>query len=368
MRRPPSAKVGHNRRTVGSARRAAILVEDAYQVVELWYPYYRLMEAGFEVTLVGPGRRKSYHSKTGYPATEDRSARDVSVGDLDAVVIPGGFSPDMLRQCASIKRLVAAANRQRKVIAAICHGPSVLLSAGILRDRTLTCYRAIIDDVLAAGARVVNRPLVVDGNLVTARIPADLPAWGRGMIEAIVGRPLVRKPLKRRVAILVEDDYQVVEFWYPYYRLQEEGCEVVAVGTGRKREYGDKDGGYPVIEDMTARQAKAKNFDAVVIPGGYSPDALRQDREVKRFVAEMDRAGKVVAAICHGPSVLLSAGIVRGRKMTSFRSIRDDLVAAGAKFQDAAVVTDDNIITSRTPPDMPVWIPAVIKAIRKEKD
>lgn len=152
----------------------AILVEDVYETLELWYPYYRLKEAGADVKLVGP-EKKTYTSKEGYPAEADVAAEDVRAADFDGIVVPGGYAPDKLRRYPAVLDLLRDINGRRGLVAAICHAAWVPISAGILRDRRMTCVAAVKDDVINAGAEYVDEPVVVDGNLVTSRSPADLP-------------------------------------------------------------------------------------------------------------------------------------------------------------------------------------------------
>ena len=166
----------------------------------------------------------------------------------------------------------------------------------------------------------------------------------------------------QRVAILVEDLYQDQEVWYPYYRLKEAGAEVVVVGTG-KPEYHSKHG-YPIRAEVSAEQVSAKEVDGVMIPGGYAPDLLRRDPSVIRLVQEAHAQGKVIGAICHGGWVLCSAGVLRGKTVTGFMAIRDDLVNAGATFVDREVVRDGQLITSRTPDDLPAFLRAIIDALQ----
>lgn len=167
----------------------------------------------------------------------------------------------------------------------------------------------------------------------------------------------------KKVAILVEDMYQVLEVWYPYFRLREEGIETVLVGTGSKKEYKSKEG-YPVAEEASIDKVKIQDFDAVVIPGGFAPDILRRYPKVNNFVKELFNAGKVVASICHGGWVLVSAGILKGKKATSFSAIKDDMVNAGAIFLDQEVVVDGNLITSRNPYDLPAFCREIIKKLQ----
>ena len=165
-----------------------------------------------------------------------------------------------------------------------------------------------------------------------------------------------------RIAVLVADQYQELEVWYPLLRFREEGAQTVAVGAEAGAVYTSKKG-YPVVADESLGEVSATDFDAVVIPGGWAPDSLRQDERVLRLVREMDRAGKVVAAICHAGWVLCSAGVVRGRKATCFKAIKDDMIHAGARYVDEEVAVDGNLITSRKPDDVPVFSEAIIRAL-----
>jgi protease I len=168
----------------------------------------------------------------------------------------------------------------------------------------------------------------------------------------------------KRIAILAENMYQEMELWVPYYRLKEEGAEVKVVGAGGAKTYASKHG-YPVSVDVQAEQVTAVEFDAVIVPGGYAPDMMRRHEAMVRLVREAAQNGKVVAAICHAGWMLVSAGIVKGRQATSFFSIKDDLIAAGADWRDAEVVIDGNLITSRKPDDLPAFCRAIISALGK---
>jgi protease I len=167
----------------------------------------------------------------------------------------------------------------------------------------------------------------------------------------------------KKFAILIEDQYQVLEVWYPYFRLREEGIETVLVGTGAKKEYKSKEG-YPAREELSIHDAKTGDFLGVAIPGGYAPDILRRYEAVNNFVSDMMKKGKIVAAICHGGWVLVSAGILKGRRATGFSAIKDDIVNAGAQFLDKEVVVDSNLITSRCPYDLPAFCREIIKQIK----
>src|SRR5271165_6219659 len=166
-------------------KRAAVLVEQQYQEMEVWYPVYRLREAGCKVTLVGPEAGQTYASKLGYPAKSDRAARDVSADDFDLLIIPGGYAPDHMRRCPHMIRLVSVMAEQGKPVAAICHGPWMLCSTQALKGRKATCFFAIKDDVINAGATYVDAEVVRDGNIITSRKPDDLPAFMQAIIQAV---------------------------------------------------------------------------------------------------------------------------------------------------------------------------------------
>jgi len=165
-------------------KKIAILAENMYQEMELWVPYYRLKEEGAEVKVVGTGA-KSYTSKMGYPVNADVSAEEVKAGDFDAVIIPGGYAPDLMRRSPGMVKLVKDAFQGGKVVAAICHAGWMLCSAGVLKGKTATCFHSIKDDLVNAGARYVDQEVVVDGNLITSREPKDLPAFCREIIKAL---------------------------------------------------------------------------------------------------------------------------------------------------------------------------------------
>jgi protease I len=165
-------------------KRIAVLAEDLYEDQELWYPYYRLREAGAQVRLVGP-EAKVYESKHGYPAKAEVAAKDVSADDFDAVVVPGGFAPDRLRRYQAVLDLVRGVFEKGGVVAAICHAAWVPISAGIMAGKQATCVSAIKDDVINAGASYRDEAVVVDGNLVTSRTPDDLPVFLPAIIEVL---------------------------------------------------------------------------------------------------------------------------------------------------------------------------------------
>ena len=167
----------------------------------------------------------------------------------------------------------------------------------------------------------------------------------------------------KKVLIPVEEMFNTFEFWYPYYRLKEAGCEVVVMGSGSAETYTGKPG-TQVKVDVSPDRVSAADFDGVVIPGGYAPDIMRRHPKMVQLVRDFFESGKLVAAICHAGWMLASAEILRGHTVTSFFAIKDDLIHAGAKWVDEEVVVDGNLITSRKPDDLPAFMRAIITALK----
>lgn len=171
-------------------KRIAMLVDQMYQDLEVWYPYYRLKEAGAEIIVIGAKAGETYHGKYGYPIVSERAYDEVRADEFDGIVVPGGYAPDHIRRHAVANKLVKDLDAQGKLVAAICHGAWVLCSAGMLKGRRATCFFAIKDDVVNAGAKYEDAEVVVDGNLVTSRKPDDLPAFCRAAIQVLTAAPV----------------------------------------------------------------------------------------------------------------------------------------------------------------------------------
>jgi protease I len=165
-----------------------------------------------------------------------------------------------------------------------------------------------------------------------------------------------------QVLIVAGDEYEDLELHYPLLRLREAGCEVVVAGQASDTVYRSKHG-YPVRSDVAFADVAAEDFDALVIPGGRMPDALRTVEPLLRVVREFMSGDRVIAAICHGPQILISAGVVEGKRMTCYQSVRDDLVNAGAEYEDAPVTVDEPFITSRVPDDLPDFCGAILERL-----
>lgn len=169
----------------------------------------------------------------------------------------------------------------------------------------------------------------------------------------------------KKIAILAEDGYEDLELWYPKFRLEEEGAKTIVLAKGKKVAFSKH--GYEVRVNQDITKSNVDDFDGVIVPGGIQgPDRLRRHQEIVDFVRDMGLKGKLVAAICHGPWLLISAELTKGKKMTCFFSIKDDLINSGAIYYDNAVVVDGGFVTSRKPEDLPEFCKAIIKILHNQ--
>ncbi|XP_002737725.1 protein/nucleic acid deglycase 2-like [Saccoglossus kowalevskii] len=164
---------------------------------------------------------------------------------------------------------------------------------------------------------------------------------------------------RKKIGVLVEFNYEDLELWYPLLRFREEGMETITIGPEKDKIYKSKNG-YPCKADVDIETVSPADLDALIIPGGWAPDYWRRDKRFVDLVRCMFEAEKPVAAMCHGPWLLISANVLRGRQATCWHSIKDDVTNAGAEYQDAAVVVDGNLITSRGPNDLPDFCKALL--------
>jgi protease I len=179
--------------------RVAVLVENQYQELELWYPILRLLEEGADVVVVGPSTDVVYASKLGYPVVADVTPADIDLDDFDAVIVPGGFAPEGIRRSQPMLDVVRGVDARGGVVATICHAGWVLASSGIARGKTATCVPIVKDDVINAGINYVDEEVVRDGNLITSRAPSDLPVWVNAIVEALREAPEHDEPRSERL-------------------------------------------------------------------------------------------------------------------------------------------------------------------------
>lgn len=168
---------------------------------------------------------------------------------------------------------------------------------------------------------------------------------------------------RTKVAILIEQNVEDAEFQIPYNALNSAYAEITVLGSRTNETYTGKQGKVSIKADGTTTERTAQEFDAVIIPGGQAPDKMRTNMKTVRFVKDAIDAGKLVAAVCHGPQVLIEADALRGRRATGFRAIRQDMINAGTHYENAPLVEDKNLITSRRPSDLPLFASAILKRL-----
>jgi len=166
----------------------------------------------------------------------------------------------------------------------------------------------------------------------------------------------------QRILVFVDDIYEDLELWYPKLRLIEAGAEVIVAGPEKGVVYQGKNG-YPCVSDAALRDMRAAEFTGLVVPGGFMPDKLRRDAHVLQLVRDFAESGKLVAAICHGGWIPISARVYRGVRVTGSPGIKDDLINAGALWEDAPVVVDRHFVSSRKPDDLPDFCRGILQVL-----
>jgi len=192
---------------------------------------------------------------------------------------------------------------------------------------------------------------------------APTPPTGVATVPSPSRPPLHQPTLDGlRLLAFVGDDYEDLELWYPKLRLEEAGAHVTIAGLSQGHTYHGKHG-YPCTADAAIADMEAADFHGVVLPGGWMPDRLRREAKVLELVRDIAARGKLVAAICHGGWIAASAGVYRGVRVTGSPGVRDDLVNAGAIWEDAAAVVDRHFVSSRRPADLPAFMAAVLAVL-----
>jgi protease I len=168
---------------------------------------------------------------------------------------------------------------------------------------------------------------------------------------------------KKKIAILIEKNFEDSEFTIPYNALKAAGAEVVVLGSRMNETYAGKQGKASIKPDATTTESRAEDFDAVIIPGGMAPDTMRTNMKTVRFVQNAVEQGKLVAAVCHGPQLLIEGDLLKGRRATGFRAIRKDMQNAGADYVDEPLAVDGQLVTSRRPSDLPIFTTAILRRL-----
>ncbi|KDR94375.1 protease I [Peptoclostridium litorale DSM 5388] len=164
---------------------------------------------------------------------------------------------------------------------------------------------------------------------------------------------------ERKIAIIAEDEFEDLELYYPYFRLIEAGFRVEIAGVADREYYKGKNN-FKIKKDVNISDVDPSDYEGVIVPGGWAPDRIRRNKNACEFIRGIYESDKLVASICHGPWVLISSKVVKDHVMTSTKAIRDDIENAGAKWVDKSVVRDKNIITSRNPHDLPVFMKEIL--------
>lgn len=167
----------------------------------------------------------------------------------------------------------------------------------------------------------------------------------------------------KRILILTDDKCDDSEVLYPYYRMLEEGFDVTVASSAKKTVAAKYH--FTVEATKSFEELNASDYDALILPGGTAPEKIRQNESAVNVTRDIFNAGKPVCAICHGPQILITAGLLKGKKSTCYPGIKDDIINAGTIYEDAPVVVDGNLITSRRPQDLPYWMGEFVKQLKK---
>jgi protease I len=293
----------------GPPLRAVALVEHGYHELGFWYPVLRLREVGAEVSIAGPVADETYVSALGYPVIPDTDLAAAEAERPDLVIVPGGEAGRRL-----------AASPQAEPLTTTAGGHAVVVTGA----------------------------------------PDEVPA----QVKAAAGIPDEPHLRGARVLVLAESQYQELELWHPVLRFREAGADVAVASPARGGLYASKLG-YPVRSDASVEDIDPIDVDALIVPGGFAPEAMRRSQPLLDLVRKTYESGAIVAAICHAGWVLVSAGLATGRRLTCVPIIRDDLLSAGADYTDEPVVRDGNLITSRLPNDLPAFCAEIARALRE---
>jgi len=348
-------------------RTVAILVADNFHVLETFYPYFRLKEEGAGVLFVGAQAGAVYRDSGGEPITAHFSAEEALSVKFDLIHCPGGFAPLTMRANPAMLELARNHFERGGLFATICHGGSFLVSMGILKGKKATCYKTLRDDLVNAGSEYIDDAPVIDGNLITGRTPADLPVFMEAVVAAMKGGEQSKISLAgTKAAVLVESRYQVHETWYSYFRLQSKHVDAVLVGPDDEETVLSRYSKYPLTPDLTISSATSSLYDAVVVTGDWASDKMRIEPPFLDFLKKHHRAGKIVASIAEGHSVLVSADLLSGRNVASLPEMRPDVENAGATWVGPATAVDGHLITAGGTWNLPQFLPELIRKMEME--
>jgi protease I len=347
-------------------KRAAILVTDNFHVHEAYYPHFRLTEAGTDVFFVGEQAGKTYCDYNGEPLIADMSVEDALSQSFDLVYCPGGFAPMQLRKNPTMLAFARRHFESGRLLGAICHAASFLVALGILEGRRATCYPTLKDDVVNAGAEFIDDAPVVDGNLITARNPQDLPEFMEAILHLLGGaQPAAGSPdlplAGASVAILLDQRYHVHQVYYPYFRFKALGADVLLTGERAGEACLSRVSKLQSTCDLSFEDALRKNLYAVIVPGDWAADKMRINASAQELLRKQLQNSGLVVSIAEGHSVLISAEELAGRKVACTDDYRVDVEYAGATATGERIIIDGSLITCASTQDMPELMRTITK-------
>jgi protease I len=373
--------------------RVAVLVERGTNPTEFQYSRLRLKEAGATVVVVSNDALEvtlEDHSRV----RADATVSQVAGQPFDGVLIPGGLGPEKLRQNPQVLELVRDAYNRGKVAAAICHGQQVLISAGLLKGKRAVAAWSMVDDLIAIGA--LHDPelrAVRDGNVITGIFPHDLPAFYHLVLRAfadVEGCPLPagypHRLEGKRLGLVVADASDGVQHFYLKYRIQEEGGRAIVLGAREGQqvrlgnpawewgEFGLEEVVDRALENLAPvdshdfpyeqerRAIRSEELDGLILAGGLGTWMIRGHPGLRKLIRDMDGAGKVIGTVGRGPKLLMSAGVLSGRRTVAAPEMRDDLLAVGVDSPDQPTLQDGNLLSCRGTEDLPAFLRLLLQA------
>ncbi|MCC6886930.1 MAG: DJ-1/PfpI family protein [Hyphomicrobiales bacterium] len=385
--------------------RILIVARDGSSGGHLDYGRFRMMEEGYDLTVAAPAKKPlqtvvhypqtivdypahgpivGYYERPGYVVQADAAFDDIEPTAYDGLLVPGGRGPEYLQKNKRCLEIVRYFVDSGKPVGALCHGPLLLVAAGVT-GRRMSCVELIETDVIASGNTLVNvtDEAVFDGNLVTAfRIPYAYYAWIRGFLDLMQQRGFKRRkpaqPNGARILMIAGDYAASAQLQYARYRMLEERFDVTLAAPVKKlldtsidmreedAEFDIERLGYWMEATATFEEVDPTQYDGLIIPGWRDAEYLRFIPQCVQLVRHFVEANKPVASICRGPSLLLAAG-VKGRRMTGLDVIRRDITMSGNTYVEAggSAVVDGNIATVSSRPHYHVWMQAFLSLLEE---
>ncbi len=384
--------------------RILIVARDGSSGGHLDYGRFRMMEEGYDLTVAAPTKKPiqtvvhypqtiveypkegpivGYYERPGYIVQADAAFDDIDPSTFDGLLIPGGRGPEYLQKNKRCLEIVRYFVDSGKPVGALCHGPLLLVAAGVT-GRRMSCVELIETDVIASGNTLVNvtDEAVVDGNIVTAfRIPYAYYAWTRGFLDLMKQRGFKRREARvkgARILMIAGDYASSAQLQYARYRMLEERFDVTLAAPVKKlldtsidmreedAEFDIERLGYWMQATATFEDVDPTAYDGLILPGWRDAEYLRFIPHCVELVRHFVDANKPIASICRGPSLLLAAG-VKGRRLTGIDVIRRDITMSGNTYVEAkgAAVVDGNIATVSSRPYYHVWMQAFVSLLEQ---